>query len=146
MSPAPLRSRQRTDGIPKSFKLLGHTITVRVVPPSKWRHGKGCVGIYQPDKYRIDILAVQPESHRQQVFCHEFSHALLILAGRDDLSSDEQLVDQLGHLLQQALGGPNGRQLMREFGSNLVVIVCLFAACKRVCSSWGFMKHRLCRK
>ena len=29
---------------------------------------------------------------------------------------------------------------MREFGSNLVVIdgFCLFAACKRVCSSWGF--------
>jgi hypothetical protein len=92
----------RADGIPKSFKLLGHTIKVRVIPQSKWRH-KGCVGIYEPDKYRISVLAVQPESHRQQVFCHEWAHALLILAGRDDLSADEKLVDQLGHLLQQSL-------------------------------------------
>jgi len=93
----------KRDGIPRRFQLLGHTVTVRVVPPSKWRHGKGAVGTWEPNKYRIDVLAVQPESHRQQIFCHEFAHALLQLAGRDDLSEDEKLVDQLGHLLQQAL-------------------------------------------
>lgn len=93
----------RRDGIPRTFKLMGHTIRVRVVPQSKWRHGAGAVGIWLPDKYRIDVLAVQPESHRQQIFCHEFAHALLTLAGRDDLSEDEKLVDTLGHLLQQAL-------------------------------------------
>ena len=92
----------RTDGIPKSFQMLGHTIKVRVIPQSKWRV-KDAVGVFYPDKYRIDVMAVQPESHRQQIFCHEYAHALLILAGRDDLSADEKLVDQLGHLLQQSL-------------------------------------------
>ncbi len=92
----------RRDGIPRTFKLMGHTIKVRVVPISRWRH-KDAVGIYFPEKYRIDVKAVQPESHRQQIFCHEYAHALLILAGRDDLSADEKLVDTLGHLPQQSL-------------------------------------------
>jgi len=93
----------KRDGIPSRFSLLGHTVTVRVLPKSKWRHGKDAVGLWDPNKYRIDVLAVQPESHRQQILCHEMMHALLDLAGRNDLSLDEGLVDQLGHLLQQAL-------------------------------------------
>jgi len=93
----------KRDGIPSRFSLLGHTVTVRVLPQSKWRHGKDDVGFWDPNKYRLDVLAVQPESHRQQIFCHELMHALLDLAGRSDLSLDESLVDQLGHLLQQAL-------------------------------------------
>lgn len=81
---------------------MGHTIKVRVVPKSRWRL-KDAVGVFRPDTYCIDVLAVQPESHRQQIFCHEYVHALLIMAGRDDLSADEKLVDTLGHLLQQSL-------------------------------------------
>jgi hypothetical protein len=42
-------------------------------------------------------------SNRQQVWCHEAIHAILDIAGHDDLSRDEQLVDRLGHLLQQML-------------------------------------------
>ena len=42
-------------------------------------------------------------SNRQQVFTHELIHAMLDIAGHDDLSRDEQLVDRLGHLLQQAM-------------------------------------------
>jgi hypothetical protein len=37
------------------------------------------------------------------VFCHEAIHALLEIAGLDDLNSDESKVDLLGHLLQQML-------------------------------------------
>lgn len=93
----------RPDGIPNQFQLAGHTIKVRVVPPSKWRHGKGCIGIWLPDQYRIDILSTIKGSHRQQTWCHEATHAMLDIAGHDDLSRDEQFVDRLGHLLQQML-------------------------------------------
>jgi len=31
----------RSDGIPKKFQLLGHTITVKIVPPSKWKRPRG---------------------------------------------------------------------------------------------------------
>ena len=54
-------------GIPKEFQLLGHTIKVRVIPRSKWRHGKGNVGIWMPDKLRIDLLADPIETQLQAV-------------------------------------------------------------------------------
>lgn len=95
--------KPRTDGIPKRFQLAGHTIEVRTVPRSKWKHGKNCVGIWLPDAYRIEVLASLRGSNRQQVFTHELIHALLDVAGHDDLSRNEQLVDRLGHLLQQAM-------------------------------------------
>jgi len=88
-------------GIPKRFQLLGHVIQVRVVPKSRWRH-KGAVGIWEPDKLRISILAGQPITALQQTFCHEWGHAMLCLMSHP-LEHDEQFVDQLGHLLQQAL-------------------------------------------
>ena len=93
----------RSDGIPRQFQLAGHTIKVRVVPPSKWRHGKDCIGIWLPDQYRIDIISSVKGTSRQQTFCHEAMHAILDIGGHDDLSRDEQFVDRLGHLLQQML-------------------------------------------
>lgn len=89
-------------GIPKSFQLLGHTITVRVIPRSKWRHGKSVVGMWIPDKLRIDLLADPIETQLQATFCHELTHALLDMMNHK-LSSDEVFVDNLGALLQQAL-------------------------------------------
>lgn len=89
-------------GIPKSFQLLGHTINVRVIPRSKWRHGKNVVGIWIPDKLRIDLLADPIETQLQATFCHELTHALLDMMNHD-LSHDEVFVDNLGALLQQAL-------------------------------------------
>ena len=93
----------RSDGIPKRFQLLGHTIAVKVVPPSRWKHGKGCVGIWIPDDLRIEIISTAKGSYRQVVWWHEACHAMLDLAGYENLSHDEQLVDRLGHLLQQML-------------------------------------------
>lgn len=89
-------------GIPKSFQLLGHTITVRVMPRSKWRHGKNVVGMWIPDKLRIDLLADPIETQLQATFCHELTHALLDMMNHK-LSNDEVFVDNLGALLQQAL-------------------------------------------
>lgn len=95
--------KPRKDGIPRTFQLAGHTIEVRLVPPKKWKHGKDCVGIWLPDVYRIEMRSGLRGSNRQQVFTHELIHAMLDIAGHDDLSRDEQLVDRLGHLLQQAM-------------------------------------------
>ena len=94
---------QRKDGIPKSFQLAGHTIVVATVTPRKWKHGKNCVGIWLPEQYRIEILSTCKGSHRQQVWAHEAIHAILDVAGYEDLSRDEKLVDICGHLLQQML-------------------------------------------
>lgn len=93
----------RADGIPKAFQLAGHRIEVATITPRKWKHGKDCVGIWMPDKYRIEILSTCKGSHRQQVWAHEAIHAMLDIAGHDDLSRDEKFVDRLGHLLQQML-------------------------------------------
>jgi hypothetical protein len=93
----------RSDGIPSQFQLLGHTIKVRVVSPSRWRHGKDTVGIWLPEQYRIDIVSTVKGSHRQQTWAHEAMHAMLDLGGYEALSTDEVLVDRLGHLLQQML-------------------------------------------
>jgi hypothetical protein len=91
------------EGVPAQFQLAGHTIKVNVLPPRKWKHGKHVVGIWMPDEYKIEILSSCRGTSRQQVFCHEAIHAMLDIAGHDDLSRDEQLVDRLGHLLQQML-------------------------------------------
>lgn len=99
----------RSDGIPKKFQLAGHTIEVRTVPRGKWRHGKDCIGIWLPEKNRIEIISTVKGSARQQVWAHEAIHAILDVAGygpipkTEDLSRDEQFVDRLGHLLQQML-------------------------------------------
>jgi hypothetical protein len=89
-------------GIPSRFRLLGHTITVRVVPRPKWRHGRDCVGIWEPDKLRISLLADPIETQLQAGFTHELVHALLDMMNHE-LSHDEAFVDNLGALLQQAL-------------------------------------------
>lgn len=91
------------DGTPRHFQLAAHTINIRIVSPSRWKHGKGCVGIWLPDQYRIEIISSCRGSNRAQVLCHEAIHAMLDIAGHDDLSRDEQLVDRLGHLLAQML-------------------------------------------
>lgn len=93
----------RSDGIPKSFQLAGHTITVVNVPYRKWKHGKDCVGMWMPDLNRIELRQSLKGTHRQQVFMHEATHAILDTAGYYKLSEDEPLVDRLSHLLQQML-------------------------------------------
>jgi hypothetical protein len=89
-------------GIPKRFQLLGHVIQVRILPRSKWRHGKGVVGMWEPEKLRIDLLSNPIDTQLQTVFTHELVHAMLDHMSHE-LSHDEVFVDQLGHLLQQAL-------------------------------------------
>lgn len=96
--------RPRTeDGIPKQFQLAGHTVSVVNVPKSKWKHGKGCVGMWLPEGYRIELLSSLKGTNRQQVFMHEAVHAILDVAGYYELSADEALVDRVSHLLHHML-------------------------------------------
>jgi hypothetical protein len=93
----------RNDGIPKSFQLMGHTITVVNVTPRKWKHSKDCVGMWLPSENRIELLTTLKGTNRQQTFMHEATHAILDTAGYHKLSEDEDLVDRVAHLLQQML-------------------------------------------
>lgn len=92
---------QDTTGIPSQLKLMGHTIKVKVIPKSRWRR-KYCVGIWMPDKLRIELFDDGEASVVQHTFCHELTHAMLDMISHE-LSRDEKFVDQLGALLQQAL-------------------------------------------
>lgn len=89
-------------GIPVAFNVHGHKVTVRIVPPSRWRHSKAAVGIYDPNRHRIDLRSDQGETELQQTFCHELVHCLLDEMNHK-LSHDELFVDGLGSLLAQAL-------------------------------------------
>lgn len=93
----------RSDGIPKSFQLAGHTIKVVFIPKTRWKNGKDAIGMWLPDAYRIEIVNGLSPTSRQQVFCHEFMHALLDVACYHKMSEDEILVDRLAHLLAQAM-------------------------------------------
>ena len=94
--------RHRRLGIPRSFKLHGHLVRVRIIPPSRWRYGKANVGIYLPDTHRIELRSDQGDTELQQTMCHELGHALLDEMNHP-LSHDEVFVDNLGSLLHQAL-------------------------------------------
>jgi len=94
--------RHRRLGIPRSFKLHGHLVRVRIIPPSRWRYGKTNVGIYLPDTHRIELRSDQGDTELQQTMCHELGHALLDEMNHP-LSHDEIFVDNLGSLLHQAL-------------------------------------------
>ena len=88
-------------GIPTAFALLGHRIDVAVIPANKWKR-PDCVGIWIPQQFRIELKNTKKITALQQTFCHELTHAMLDMMSHP-LATDEQFVDQLGHLLQQAL-------------------------------------------
>ena len=95
-------TRQTRLGIPRRFRVHGHAVAVRIVPLSRWRHSKDAVGIYDPNRHRIDLRGDQGETELQQTFCHELGHCILSEMNHP-LNDDENFVDNLGSLLQQAL-------------------------------------------
>lgn len=101
-------------GIPASFQLAGHTVRVRIVPPSKWTHGAACEGVWLPSDYLIEIISTAEGTHRQAIFTHELMHALLDVAGYIDLSRDEEHVERMGQLLMQALTTFKARRVRKE--------------------------------
>ena len=90
--------------IPKSFKLAGHTITVRYDP--KLLHNDDCLGLAN---YRDLEIVLQPStktrtiprSQLEQTFIHEKIHFILWVMSNDS-RKDEVFVDLMAQFLQQA--------------------------------------------
>ncbi len=94
--------------IPKSFDLLGHTVTVRVVSKRDWEaltedyeEMEDDVGYWIPDDNLI-VLLRQPRSRMLHTLAHEMTHAVLYYMN-SPLWADEIFVDQMGGLWAQAL-------------------------------------------
>jgi hypothetical protein len=86
--------------IPKSFRLMGHTISVEVVGKKDWKYAD-CVGIFNPETNKIQVLK-QTKSMTMHSFWHEVTHAMLHTIGHR-LYSNEPFVDQIGGLLAQIM-------------------------------------------
>jgi len=91
----------RDDGVPSKFQLAGHTITVVTIPKSRWKY-KNAIALWMPNECRIELHGALHGTARVQAFMHEATHAVLDVAGYSNtLSTDEELVDRLAHLLHQ---------------------------------------------
>jgi len=86
--------------IPKSFKLMGHIIKVKVTEDLSTDN----VGEYKPGQQEIRILPVGKnftKSHQEQTFWHEATHAIFDVLAYPDYYTDEALVDRIGQCLHQ---------------------------------------------
>ena len=86
--------------IPKQFRLMGHTIGVKVIPESEWTDDDA-VGLWNSQNLLIQVRGGMADQRIQQAFCHELVHAILDHFGHP-ISKDEQFVDTFAGLLHQA--------------------------------------------
>ncbi len=93
--------------IPKSFKLMAHTITVQLIEEEELERRAGGVpayGLFVPGELTIYLQNPNRKCKRSvvlQTFYHELFHALFWVANHQ--WTNEKLVDQCGHLLHQAV-------------------------------------------
>jgi len=85
--------------IPRRFKVMGHTVMVRRLPLSRWKHAD-CVAYFDPQKMVIVICTASTVTAQEQIFWHEATHAMFYCLGSPDYNN-EALVDQLGGLIHQ---------------------------------------------
>jgi hypothetical protein len=86
--------------IPSTFRLMGHTFTVELIPPIRWKR-KGAVGWFDQNTLTLEVLK-RPGTITEQTFLHEFMHAVFYVLN-NPLYENEELVDQVGGLLHQAI-------------------------------------------
>jgi hypothetical protein len=91
--------------IPDRFQLGANTWTVKWDPTLLEK--QKCYGLTH---YDMNQITLQPPirgkykmQNVRQVFWHEMFHAMFLTLNKLKLSADEQLVDQLGHLVEQYL-------------------------------------------
>lgn len=97
--------------IPGSLKLMGHTLTIELFPPIRWKQ-KDCVGWFNPREMKIGLLK-RPGTGTEQAFFHELTHACLYVLG-DPHYDDEQWVDTWASLWHQAMTTQKPRQPRRS--------------------------------
>lgn len=85
--------------MPTSFELYNHHVRVKEYPAAPDQDAYG-VADYKQNEIRLYTDGVD-SSLVNHSYHHEVVHFLLHYAGRDDLASDETLVDTLGGLLAQ---------------------------------------------
>jgi len=86
--------------IPKSFKIFGHTIKVKITKDVS----DGTDGEWSPAALEIRIKPVSEnlaESWQEQTFWHEVVHAIFDTLSYDDYGKDEELVDRIAQCLHQ---------------------------------------------
>lgn len=96
--------------VPKSFDLLGHTITV--VIREDLLSECDCYGRWTRAKQLIELQEVNSEvtqSFQLQTFWHEVAHAILDHIGEDKQSEDEKYVDLWGQCIHQVLKTKRGK-------------------------------------
>ncbi|MEY5099051.1 MAG: hypothetical protein RJA36_1770 [Pseudomonadota bacterium] len=93
-------ARKRRPKIPKTFAVMGHTITVKRIPASRWKAGKSCVGYFDPATLTIAVCAGIAPTAQEQTFWHEVTHCLLFALNSPHYENEE-FVDQVGGLLHQ---------------------------------------------
>jgi len=93
------RINMRSDSIPKSFKLAGHTIKVINIPLKRWKYGEEVLAMWIPAELRIELRSDLTGTHRQAVFLHEAMHAMLDTASYYELSASEDFVDRMATML-----------------------------------------------
>jgi hypothetical protein len=91
--------------IPKSFKIFGHTIKVKLTKDIA-KHG--AVGLYE---HNANVIYIQThldgnpatESQMEHTFYHELTHCIFSHLNLWDDNQDERKVDTVGGCLHQAL-------------------------------------------
>ena len=84
--------------IPTTFQMLGHTISVQVIPKKAWQY-EDAVGVFNPQENTIKVLK-QRADQTHHAYWHECMHCALYFMNHK-LYANEQFVDQLGGLLAQ---------------------------------------------
>ncbi len=84
--------------IPKTFQLLGRTITVKEVEQVDVDND---LGLWIAHQDEIRIRKDQSKGAKEHTFFHELAHAIFELGGHEKLSKDEALVDLVGGLIHQ---------------------------------------------
>lgn len=87
--------------IPRSFRLLGYTFEVVIVPKLHWQDDASSGGYQAVDKKLF--VCEGPPDLMEHTFWHELTHAILDLMNRDKLCADEAFVDVFSGLLHQAV-------------------------------------------
>ena len=86
--------------MPSEFNLFNHTVRVKENPTHDSHTDAYGVADYKANTITLYVDRVDP-TIVAHTFYHELVHFLLHYAGRDDLASDETLVDTVGGLLAQ---------------------------------------------
>jgi aspartate carbamoyltransferase catalytic subunit len=94
--------------VPKSFKIMAHTINVRIVSKKDW---EALTDKYEELEDSVawwiaadNLIVIMRQSNTQMLHCffHELSHAVLHYMN-SPLTHNEEFVDQMGGLLAQVM-------------------------------------------